>query len=100
MSRRQILPAPMPADLLDAIGAEARRRGVSVGRLVDETLVAELPELVAEVVRSALAAEVAPGAATPPVGTGGATNISTGATVMRSVSPRDPEIGARGDGAN
>jgi hypothetical protein len=100
MSRRQILPAPMAVDLLDAIGAEARRRGVSVERLIDEAMVAELPELVAEVVRAALSAEVTPDAATPPALTGGATDNLTERVVTRSIPLGGPITGPPGDAAN
>lgn len=99
MTRRRVLPMTAPSDLLDALDVAAKRRGTSVERFIDEALVAELPALVAEVVRAALSAEVSPDAATPPVGTSGATNDMTGDTVTASILPGDLDNEAPGRGA-
>jgi hypothetical protein len=48
------MAARLPVDLLDALDAEARRRGVSTEALVDELLVTTLPVVLAEAAEARL----------------------------------------------
>jgi hypothetical protein len=48
---RLALRVVLPAELLEQLGIESRRRGVSIGLLVDALCEEHLPDLVAEAVR-------------------------------------------------
>jgi hypothetical protein len=48
---RVALRVVLPAELLEKLGMEATRRGVSIGRLVDSLCAEHLPDVVAEAVR-------------------------------------------------
>jgi len=90
--RRHILPAPMPADLLDRLAAVAARRDVSVDRLVDELLCDGIADLLADLLRARLRHEAGlddpPDAATPPRLPGGATNHLTASPSVAPTLPR------------